>query len=86
MSNYSTSFHSDKIITRRTAFQYAQMNTRIPFYVEGIAAEAFQKKSVIQTIQHQTVLCGIPWERPPPDDSQECLFQMQQSGVCLSPA
>ena len=59
MSNYSTSFQGNKVITRRTAFQYAQVNTRIPFYVESIAAEAFQKRGVIQTIQFPSALSHI---------------------------
>lgn len=59
MSNYSTSFQGNKVITRRTAFQYAQVDTRIPFYVESIAAEAFQKRGVIQTIQFPSALSHI---------------------------
>ena len=48
---YSTTSANYHIITRSNASRYLSQNTRIPDHIYGIATEAFQKKSIIRTIQ-----------------------------------
>ena len=54
-----TSSTNTHIITRQTASRYVSANTRIPSYIEGIASEAFQKRSAIQTVSFPSSLSRI---------------------------
>lgn len=57
---YRQTNHSNtRIITRQNASRYVSANTQIPSYIEGIASEAFQKKSAIQTVSFPSTLARI---------------------------